>query len=299
MSNATDHPNAAPQVGKALSQELANSKIPPRPAVLAKIEQEMRSKSPDTRKLAELISLDVSISASLIKIANSPLFGANRQIRSVKDALLIVGLNQVGMTIAALSLRKAFQHVPHFERFWDASARTAQLCAWLVNQMPDAARRVRSEEAFTFGLFRDCGIPVMFSMLANYFEILDQANKETTRPFTDIEEDEIGDNHAHIGGILATEWQLPIEYQAAIEWHHELDALRGLKPHIVPESSRHFMALAQLAEHLLQQLTGLDKTCEWQKLGETCLGILGLSVEDLDPLLENARKAAVHTYPAF
>lgn len=299
MSNTQDNQKTETAVGKALISELAASKIPPRPAVLAKIEQEMRSVSPNTAKLAQLISLDVGISASLIKIANSPLFGTSRQIRSVSDALLILGLNQVGTTIAALSLRKAFQHMPHFERFWDASARTAQLCAWLANQIPNESRRIRSEEAFTFGLFRDCGIPVMFSMLSNYFEILDLANKEMERRFTDIEEDEIGDNHANIGGILATEWQLPIEYQAAIQWHHDLDSIRGLKPQTIPESSRHFIAIAQLSELLLQQLTGLDQTCEWNKLGDSCLNVLGLSTEDLQPLLETARQAAVHTEPAF
>jgi HD-like signal output (HDOD) protein len=248
MHHTKNDQNTEMNVGQALSRELSTSKIPPRPALLIKIEQEMHTKAPDATKLAELICLDVSISAGLIKIANSPLFGTSREIRSVKDALLILGLNQVSMTIAALSFRKAFEHLPNFERFWDSSARTAQLCAWLTNQLPQESLRIRSEDAFTFGLFRDCGIPVMFSMLTKYFEILAKANNEMDRCFTDIEDDEIGENHAHIGRILATEWKLPIEYQMAIEWHHDLDSIRGLKQQTIPDLPRTGIEPAHQAE---------------------------------------------------
>jgi HD-like signal output (HDOD) protein len=184
------------EIGAALKIEFADIKIPPRPAVLSSIEKEMRSKSPNLAALEKVISLDVGISASLLKVANSAFFGASAQIRSIKAALQILGLDLVGTTLSALYLRQAFSHVQHFERFWDSSARTAQLSGWLVNQIPPAYRKAKSEEAYTFGLFRDCGIPIMFSMLSDYFSILGRANDEAARPFTAIEDDEIGWNHA-------------------------------------------------------------------------------------------------------
>lgn len=287
-------------VDELLRTELRAIKIPPRPAVMLNIEQEMRSRAPNFGTLEAVISLDVGISASLLKIANSAFFGFNGHARSVKDALHILGLNTIATAIAALSLRKAFAHVPNLERYWDSSARIAQLSGWLVAHLESCHHKLRPEEAYTFGLFRDCGIPVLMSMYADYFDILMAANNEEARPFTAVEDDEMGLNHAMIGATLADEWQLPIEFRAAIELHHDQDAILGLSAHKVPNVSRYFMAISQLAEYLFQKLSGMSKTCEWGKLGAACCNVLGLRDEaDIDQLFDLAQKQKIHSYPAI
>lgn len=284
-------------VDRLLNDELAQIKIPPRPAVMGAIEREMRSPAPNYGALEKVISLDVSISASLLKIANSAFFGHRGTVRSVKEALQVLGLNTVGTAIAGISLRKAFAHVPNLERFWDSSARIAQLSGWLAIQLKSGSRPVRPEEAYTFGLFRDCGIAVLMSFFSCYFDVLKIANAETERPFTAVEQEQLDVDHGMIGAMLVKEWQLPIEYQAAVELHHDLDAIRGLNSHQVPDLSRHFIAITQLAEFLFQQLSGLNKTCEWPKLGDACLAVLGLSEQDVQDLLTQGRGAGVHTHP--
>lgn len=287
-------------VDELLRKELSAIKIPPRPAVMSNIEQEMRSRAPNFGTLETIISLDVGISASLLKIANSAFFGFNGHARSVKDALHILGLNTVATAIAALSLRKAFAHVPNLERYWDSSARVAQLSGWLVANLTSCHHKLRPEEAYTFGLFRDCGIPVLMSMYADYFDILKVANNEQVRPFTAIEDDEMGLNHAMIGASLADEWQLPIEFRAAIELHHDQDAILGLSAHKVPNASRYFMAISQLAEYLFQRLSGMNKTCEWGKLGASCSSVLGLEDENvIDQLFGLAQEQKIHTSPTI
>lgn len=295
----TTNPRDEQGVDRLLNDELAQIKIPPRPAVMIAIEREMRSPAPNYGALEKVVSLDVSISASLLKIANSAFFGHRGQVRSVKEALQILGLNTVGTAIAGISLRKAFAHVPTLERFWDSSARIAQLSGWLAIQLKSGCRTVRPEEAYTFGLFRDCGIAVLMSFYSCYLDVLKVANAEEVRPFTAVEQEQLDVDHGIIGAMLVKEWQLPIEYQAAVELHHDLDAIRGLNSHLVPELSRHFIAITQLAEYLFQQLSGLNKTCEWPKLGAACLAVLGLGDEDIPVLLSEARKAAVHTQPVL
>lgn len=298
MSDPDQKP-AANAVTDLLRVELGSIKIPPRPAVMTNIEQEMRSRTPNFGTLESIISLDVGISASLLKIANSAFFGFNGQARSVKDALQILGLNAVANAIAALSLRKAFAHVPNLERYWDSSARIAQLSGWLATQVGSGPRKVRSEEAYTFGLFRDCGIPVLMSMYADYYDILKAANNEEVKAFTAIEDEEMGLNHASVGAALAQEWQLPIEFRAGIQLHHDGDAIRGLSAHLAPDISRHFMAISQLAEYLFQRLSGMNKTCEWGKLGAVCSETLGLRDAAIDDLFLAAQKSGIHTYPAI
>jgi hypothetical protein len=54
----------------------------------------------------------------------------------------------------------------------------------------------------------------------------------------------------------------------------------------VPLASQYLVATSQTAEYILQCLTGLSSTSEWQKLGPACLRILGLSEDELPAICE-------------
>ncbi|NVO07223.1 MAG: HDOD domain-containing protein [Rhodoferax sp.] len=284
----------------SLNDELVAIGIPPRPTILQSIEREMHKDEPDYSRLEQVVSLDVGVAASLLKIANSPFFGvASAGINTIKQALQILGLNIVGTAIAGLSLRKAFANVPNLERFWDGSACIAQISAWLCVQIPFAERTVRAEEVYTLALFRDAGIPVLLSNFSDYLDTLKIANSEAVKPFTDIEEVEFGVNHAHIGARLASEWTLSAEYGHAIEHHHDLAALQALGPDAIPRVSKYLIAISQLAEFLHQRATHQSHTLEWDKLGPACLEILDIAPERIQQLLEQMRAENVPLRPAF
>ena len=284
----------------ALKDELKTIGIPPRPTVMQSIEREMRRDEPDYSVLENVIRLDVGVAASLLKIAKSPLFGsASANVRTVKDALQILGLKTVATAIAGLSLRNAFANVPNLERFWDASACVAQISAWLASQITCSGSRFRAEEFYTFGLFRDAGIPVLLSNFTDYLDILKIANSEAIEPFTAIEDIEYGVNHALIGAKLAKEWELPVEYRSAIEFHHERSMIQVTGESVLPDASRYFIAISQMAEFFHQRATQKSKTLEWNKLGDVCTEVLQLSPERVEELYEQMLAAKVPLRPEF
>lgn len=254
----------------------------------------MRDSDANYASLEKIISSDVSISASLLKLANSAHFGRRDEARSIKEALQILGLNHVGAALAALALRKTFAHVPHLTRFWDASARVASLSGWLTTQIGFSGCSPIPAEVYTFGLFRDSGIAVLLSFYADYVDVLRVANSDGQRAFTAIESEAIGADHALVGAMLAKEWKLPEEFRVAIEFHHDLAVIQGVAGDTDRTLTRRFIALAQTAEWILQQLTGLNKTCEWVKLGCACREVLGLSEDDVTHLTHLAQEAGLH-----
>ncbi|MBI4984441.1 MAG: HDOD domain-containing protein [Rhodocyclales bacterium] len=264
--------------------------IPPRPAILDQINREMAKDEPDFKFLADVVSSDVGLSASLIKVANSPYFGFGKKVRSVREALLVLGLKIIVRTIAGLALQKTFPHIPSLERFWDSSACTARVSGWLAQQLKGATR-VRPDDAYTFGLFRDCGVPVLMIPFPEYQGVLRQANDERELAFTAIEDQMLSINHAIVGSELAEEWLLPEEIYHAIRHHHDAAVLAGSGAATAPESSRRLIAVSQAAEYLIQRHTGRNQTNEWHKLGETCLSLLGLGQEDLDRLCDGCHAA--------
>ena len=248
--------------------------IPPRPQILERVAAEIGKDDPDLRKLAQFISADVSISGSLLKTVNSPFYGYRQKVRTIQDALLLLGLATTASTLACIVLHKALPPMPRLERFWNASARVARISSLLVQHL-GVADGVRPEDAYTFALFRDCGIPLMARKFPDYFETLAKANNESECSFTEIEEARHPTNHAFVGSLLAQSWWLPEETSIAIRHHHDFVSLRA-GGGALPMASRRLIALAQLAERIDQESTGLNQCCEWEKMGEACLRLVNI-----------------------
>jgi HD-like signal output (HDOD) protein len=268
--------------------------IPPCPAILVLVIDETNKEEPDYLHLASIINSDVALSAGLIKIANSVYFGARQRARSVREALTIIGLKAASRAIAGIALRQAFPHSSAMERFWDGSARIARLSGWIAQQLKLPG--LSAEDAYTFALFRDCGIPILLNHSPSYEAILLKANNESQQRFTSIEDAAIQINHAEIGGKLAQDWRLPAEIHLAIRQHHELkilDIVETRLPHILLSSR--LIALAQLSEHIVQRQLRLSLTQEWSKLGAACLQQLNISDEKLDQIYHDAQPVATAT----
>lgn len=289
MTNGTNNAprtDADPtRVAALLENAIRDIGIPPCPVILDQINAEMRKDEPDFKLLTRIISSDVGIAAGLIAIANSPFFGFRNRVRSVNEALMMLGLSVASRAIAGLILRKLFPLTPSLERFWHASASIARLSGWLAQEVSSGIK-VRADDAYTFGLFRDSGIPMLLRRFSQYPEILKQANAEKVLSFTAIEDAACSINHAMVGGLLAQSWWLPEEICDAIRHHHDLALMEPDRAATLPAATLGLIATAQLAEHLFQHQTGLSQTREWAKLGPACLDVLGLTDQDLARLYE-------------
>lgn len=282
MTADADAPTPPPPVDATLENSLREIGIPPRPAILERISSEMRQEEPDYHRLSHVISADVALAASLVKTANSPFFGYRSRVRTINEALMMLGLEVTSRAVAGIILRKAFPASPQFVRFWDASARIARLSGWLAQYVGNY--RLRADDAYTFGLFRDCGIPILQMRFPDYQSVLARANAEQQLGFTAVEEAQLPTNHAMVGCLLTRDWWLPEEISLAIRHHHDA-AVIATPSFTPPLTSRYRIAIAQLAEYLLQRHTGLSHTSEWAKLGTACLQLLGIAAHELEVIV--------------
>jgi HD-like signal output (HDOD) protein len=283
----TDSPSTQPQKhDPLLERTLLDIEIPPCPDILMRIMAEMDKEEPDYHRLSNIISADVALAAGLIKTTNSPYFVRSQRARSVHDALTVLGLRVASHTIAGIILRNIFPSSPTMIRFWDASARTARLCAWLARKLD--IHGFNADDAYTFGLFHDCGIPVLMGRFPNYKEILGQANQDSQNEFTASEDTLLKTNHAAVGSALAQSWWLAEDMCQSIRHHHNLTALAPNST--LSKSNRLFIATAHFAEHFSQQQLGLDITQEWTKFGAASLETLQIDEDDLEFLYAEAKQ---------
>jgi HD-like signal output (HDOD) protein len=254
-------------------------KLPPRPVAMAAIAEEKLKDAPDFRRIAREIGNDVGLAAAVLKTVNSPLFGPARKITSIDQAIAMLGLSNIDALVAGLSLRAA---VPceGLQQFWDSSMRTAMACAWLAQRLRGVAR----ESAHLFGLFHDCGIPLLLARFPDYGETLRMAGAGEGL-LIELENARHGTNHVVVGQLLASNWQLPDTLRQAIGLHHEPDLFNDT----VPRPVRSLIALARIAEAMEEQLTGTFLDAEWPRFERAVLGFLDLGEQEFAELRDDLR----------
>jgi len=284
MVSAPEFPMQSPDETE-LRSLLNGVDIPACPEVLLQLDRELRKDNANQREIARLISRDVALSGHVMQVVNSPLFSTGREITSIMQALTILGTKQVFDLVVVELLRTAMNGSADvsLDRFWDNSARTARLSSEIAKRL----RCVAPDMAYTFGLFHDCGMPLLMKRFANYKDVLVEANRDEERGFTEVEEKHLGTNHAVVGYFLARRWKLPDFLAKGILHHH--DYLLLLDDTALPPDARAVIAVNAFSEHISRLHAGDFNDAEWVKAASPVSTALRLTEDTVDDLVEDLR----------
>ncbi|MDO8414756.1 MAG: HDOD domain-containing protein [Agitococcus sp.] len=238
--------------------------IPSKPDILIKLTRELDNDNPNYIVIGKLVESDVALSAAILKTVNSALYGLRRKIPSINQAMTMLGLRTVAQILTGLLLQQALTAMskegPSMDKFWDNSATIASISALLAQKL----RICPADEAYTFGLFQDCGIPLMMGCHTDYQKILTVANVSMDKIFTEVEDESFTLNHSAVGFALADSWGLP-EYMSQAILHHHNFQLLASDSTCVPAQSKQLICVTLLAERVLQLHTKRAQTVEWPK----------------------------------
>lgn len=249
--------------------------IPPCPAILTKLLRETRADEPDFRRVGQLVGGDVALASAVLKIANSSFYGLRTKAASVQQALALLGLNTVTQLVTGLLLRQAFSNAagPGMERYWKMSMAISLISALVCRE----TARGDSGIACTYGLFRDCGMPVMLQKFPIYEDIFDGSALTPGEPVLEVENERYTTNHASVGAQLARNWHLPESLCYAILHHHDV----LYSDQILAQAEAAALALIAtglVAEQLYCSAIGAAHH-EWALAGDWALFELDLSQE--------------------
>jgi HD-like signal output (HDOD) protein len=269
----------------SVDELIRSIRIPPRPSLLADLQKELASTEPSPDAIARIVARDVGMAGALLKLANSSFYGGKRTAKSVEQAIMFLGINQVAALMTGLLARQAIPaDSAALASFWDISTRRAHAMVYL-------SRRLRIGEpdiAHTFGLFCDTGVPLMMERFPGYADTFEDAASEPSRPFTALEDERHGANHAAVGCLLARNWGLSAEVGWAILHHHDYEVLEDGATH---DLVRSLVALSVLAERAVRKYQGHAGSVEWDKGGDGACSYLGLSDDETDDLIDGLHEA--------
>nr|WP_175613921.1 HDOD domain-containing protein [Pseudomonas alcaligenes] len=265
--------------------------MPPQPQIMVDLQMEQVMPSPDLRTIAKLISQDPGLSGALLKIVNSPYFGLSNRIASIQQAVNLLGCNSVINLINAQSIKGELtdEAIVTLNRFWDTAQDVAMTCLTLAKRIGYKS----PDEAYTLGLFHNCGIPLMVKRFPNYMTVLEEAYYSASheRRVVDTENRLLNTNHAVVGYFTAKSWNLPLHLCEAIANHH--NALSLFEDDTGRDAPlKTLMAILKMAEHICATYKVLgNQECdhEWESIQTLVLEYVGFSEYDFENLKETIR----------
>ena len=255
---------------------LQHIQIPPCPELLAQLQQAMQGEEPDLNLVARIASSDVAMAATLLRIANGPLFKpVGLPCTTVGQAMTRIGLNEsVAVMTGFLAQHAIPVNAPQLARFWERSTKRAIAMATIAQQLPGLS----PDLAHSFGLFLHVGMPVLLQSVRGYAATMVEAGARIDRPYIATENANHKTDHAVVGALVVRVWNLPPVLMAAIRLHHDFAALGHAD--IDPEVHT-LVAAGLIAEYLMRRHEGLPEDADWADHHQDALNWLHIGWDDV------------------
>ncbi len=203
-----------------LKRKLRQGDLGTLPHVLCDLLRVLDAPQSGARDLERIISGDPAISARILRLANSAMYGLPRKISDLTHAIALIGSTALRRTILSTTAFDAyFQRgtvIYHRTDLWKQSLRSACLARSLALRQ----RKAPAESLFIAGLLHHLGYVVLDQFAHHIFtELLEVARGRGN--IINLERTYLGTTHAEIGFWVAEVWHLPPVLAQAIRWHHE------------------------------------------------------------------------------
>ncbi len=188
------------------------------PQTLTEVLRILKDENSNANDLANVISRDPALTAKMLRIVNSPFYGAGREITTVSQAVMTLGTRAVAaltLSTSIYDMTDKWESSIDRTRFWRHSLEVAVA----ARSIAEAIRYPRVEEAFIAGILHDIGLLVLEKSFSDKFKsIWNQA--ESGEHLIELEENSWSTNHARVGQFLLDQWKIPTVITGAVGQHH-------------------------------------------------------------------------------
>jgi putative nucleotidyltransferase with HDIG domain len=193
--------------------------LPPFPAIAHRIMALANREDVSAGQVGELIKLDPSFSAELLRFANSALFGVRGEIASLSHAIVMLGMARVGAMatfVAIHNMVRSSVRAQALRKVWVHSLVTA----WIAEEAARIAR-IDRDAAYTTGLLHNLGTLGLMAAYPDEYSRMLEVSNDFGFDLLQTERDLFEIDHCAAGAYLAQDWHFPEELAAAIATHHD------------------------------------------------------------------------------
>ncbi len=196
-------------------------RLPAISSVVTKVLRMVQDPDVNINALAEEISRDPAITASVIRISNSAYYRASKPIRTVPEALMTLGTKTVKEIILLTAAKGILaKDLPGYQlqadQLWLQSLMIAELSTRIAAHKKLNLPR---DLAFTAGLLCNVGKLVLSQFFQQILFKIKNEIEQSHEPFTEIEKKYLGYTHMEIGRKLLENWGFPDELLDVVSYY--------------------------------------------------------------------------------
>ena len=260
--------------------------LPSAPALLGELMRELEKPECSLRRLGEIISQDIAMTAKILRLVNSAYFGLRCQISDPGMAVIFLGITTVCSLVMTCHI---FQHADrkltswlNLDRIWHHSLATAQWAKRIAEA--ETMNRQLVDDTLAAGMLHDAGRLVLaVNFPETYRELIQHAASER-QDLNECERSVLGVTHAEVGAYLMGTWGLKNTIVEAIAYHHtpskcvdrRFSPLTAVHAACAMEAERSLestpSSCAQLDRAYLVEVNLLDRLDHWRSLCEADQG---------------------------
>lgn len=196
--------------------------IPSLPTLYKQIVAELQKESPSIKRVGEIISQDVGMTAKILQMVNSAFFGLRRRISNPGHAVNLLGLDTVKNLVLSIEVFSSIEDealpAAVIDALWSHSMRVGMF-ARIIAKDERAATEI-CDDALGAGMLHDLGKLILLTNRRNdYLKVMKLCN-ESQLTTTEAESKVIGASHAELGAYLLGLWGLVDPVVEAVALHH-------------------------------------------------------------------------------
>ena len=206
-----------------LSSIVNSDSLPSIPAVAFKVLEMCRQDNVNLKDVAAVIEKDPALTAKMMKVSNSSLFGMSKKVATIQQALVVLGIRTVKIMALGFSLvdsmndesKAAFDYPGYWRRSLTTAVGARQLAEIIGN--------VRRDEAFVGGLLCDIGLVAAARHPEGIYTPIIERHRTESGRIQDIEQAVLGITHTQISAMMLANWSMPEVLSHAVAAHHGED----------------------------------------------------------------------------
>lgn len=201
--------------------------LPAMPTIAVRAMELIGDPSTSARRLQKIISRDQALTAKVLKIANSAMFGVSRDITTLSHAIVILGFSTIRSVVLAASTKSLYSSVKGVSGFsskmlWEHALGCASVSRYISKCLSCA----ELEEAFIAGLLHDIGKTVLNMNFSDKYTKIVREVYNSKQEFQTVEMQKLGFDHTQVGALVTRKWNLAEALEEAIRHHHSSEMAR-------------------------------------------------------------------------
>jgi len=258
--------------------------LPPIPSVILESMKLLNDPSSTVKRIQEQILLDQALTAFILKVANSALYGLRKEVSTVSYAINLMGYNTTKSILTAY-LSKNLYSTKGNKLIQTILWKHAISSAVFGRKIAEHLKKVNSEEAFISALLHDIGKGVLLKNKTEQYEEAIQLIYNEKQNSVESERKVLGYTHIEVGYLLMKNWRFSDNIVETVIYHHNIHEYSG-ENLLVP-----IISLANKLSHLNnfsfdKQEVDLDES-QILKISDTDLGIIQhQAIEQIENFLE-------------